>query len=202
MPRPPGFRNGIYFSATSTSPVIQYGGPILPLADTRGRRAPLPVAQVHDNGVIREQQYYEIFCNGLSVTPLFMKLIRASFPVLSSPTRAYGGATPRPAVVSPDDQAPFFGCVDRLNFAGQHSILLPRVGEIFALSWWRQQVDGTWAPTGENAYGIVLRLSAADHMTAGTSLVLGLSMLSWPLKQRASRLLSILLQTLFASAGY
>jgi hypothetical protein len=116
-----------------------------------------------------------------------MKLIRASFPVLSSPTRAYGGTTPNPAVVSPDDQAPPFGCVDRLNFAGRHSILLPRAGEIFALSWWRQQVDGAWVPTGENACGIVLRLSAADHITAGTSLVLGLSMLSEPLKQRVSR---------------
>ena len=187
MPRLPGFRNGIYFSVTSTAPAVQYGGPILPLADTRGRRAPLPVAQVHANGAIREQQYYEDFCNSLSATPQFMKLIRASFPVLSGPTRAYGGTTPNPAVVSPDDQAPFFGCVDRLNFAGQHSILLPRAGEIFALSWWRQEVDGTWAPTGENACGVVLRLSAADRVTAGTSLVLGLSMLSGSLKQRASR---------------
>jgi hypothetical protein len=186
MPRLPGFRNSIYFNVTSTAP-IQYGGSILPLADTRGRRAPLPVAQVHANGVIREQQCYETFCNGLSATLQFMKLIRASFPVLSSPTRAYGGTTPNPAVVSPDDQAPPFGCVDRLNFAGQHSILLPRAGEIFALSWWRQQVDGAWVPTGENACGIVLRLSAADHITAGTSLVLGLSMLSEPLKQRVSR---------------
>jgi hypothetical protein len=85
------------------------------------------------------------------------------------------------------DQAPFFGYIDRLNFAGRHSILLPRTGEIFSLSWWRQQAGGTWAPTGENGCGIVLRLSAADHITAGTCLVLGLSMLSEPLKQRASR---------------
>jgi hypothetical protein len=187
MPRLPGFRNGIYFSATSTAPAIQYGGPILPLADTRGRRAPLPVAQVHANGVIREEQCYETFCNGIAATPQFMKLIRASSPVLGSPTAAYGSTTPNPAVVLPNDQAPFFGCVDRLNFAGQYSILLPRAGEIFALSWWRQQADGTWAPTGENACGIVLRLSDADHTTAGTCLVLGLSMLSEPLKQRASR---------------
>jgi hypothetical protein len=44
-----------------------------------------------------------------------------------------------------------------------------------------------WAPTGENACGIVPHLSAADHITAGTGLVLGLPMLSKPLKQRASR---------------
>jgi hypothetical protein len=186
MPRLPGFRNGIYFNVTSTAPVIRYGGPILPLADTRGRRAPLPVAQVHANGVIREQQHYEAFCTDLAATPQLMKLIRASVPVLSSPTRAYGGATPNPAVVTPNDQAPLFGCVDHLNTAGHHSILLPRTGEIFALSWWRQQVDGTWAPTGEKACGMVLRLSAADHIAVGASLILGLSMLSEPLKQRAS----------------
>jgi hypothetical protein len=41
------------------SPQSNMGVPILPLADTRGRRAPVPVTQIHANGVIREAQYHE-----------------------------------------------------------------------------------------------------------------------------------------------
>ena len=185
MERLPGFRNHMYCNIIPTGPHVRYTAAQLVLADTRGRRAPRHVADVHAAGVIRELQDYDTFCTDIMGNYQSMKLVKASHPVLDRATRAFGGNTSNPPVALPIHQSPCFGCIDRVMFGGQHRILLPRAGEIFAISWGIEQTGGQWIAM-EKAYGVVLRLSTSDLAEAGTGLVLGLWTWDPSIHQRAT----------------
>lgn len=191
MPPLPEFRNHIYFNISGSTPHgHRYDNVVLPLVDTLGRREPLPVAQVNANGLIREYQDSRIYHHDFASNLQCVRVVRASFRTLSRATRAFGGTTGNPAVALPLEEGPYFACVDSLNLTSQHKLLLPRAGEVFHVCRYRQQ-NGQWLPTTETAWGVVLRLSPSDLAKIGTKIVLGLSMLSESLKQRAAGCITI-----------
>jgi hypothetical protein len=183
----PGFRQNIYCRISSTGPQTRYGSASLELMDTRGRRAPRPVAQMNQVGLIRDWQSYQAFCTKIRDSLQSLKLVRTSWPVLGAATRAFGAITGRPAVPEPMDKTLLLGLINVVRTKVSFPIKCPYPGAMAVLAWHGKRADGRLAPIGEVAIGIVLQVAKSDLNAVEAKVVFGLWTQCQTLKQRAVR---------------
>jgi hypothetical protein len=183
----PGFRRNMYCRISSTGPQTRYGPATFELMDTRGRRAPRPVAQVNQVGLIRDWQRYQAFCTKIRGSLQSLKLVRTSWPVLGAATRAFGAITGRPAVPEPTDKTLLLGLINVVRTKERFPIKSPYPGAIALLAWHGKRADGRLAPTGEVAMGMVLQVAQSDLNAVGAKVVFGLWTQSQSLKRHAVR---------------